>query len=143
MAILLKANEYDSEVLGSKIPVLVDFFGERCMPCRMMRPILLELNDEYAGQLKVCMFNTDREPQESEADYEEKFRVILQYNVMNLPTMLLFIEGQLRRVLVGLHTKEELLQVIAEEGLTLTPSQLDEDDPEYGQQSGTDEQSEY
>jgi len=119
MPVLVKAKEFDAEILHAKEPVLVDFFGERCMPCRMLRPILVELSEQFAGQMKFCMFNTNRERGETREDYEEKFRTIVAYNVMNLPTMLLFVEGALRRTLIGLHTKEELLQVFAEEGLRL------------------------
>jgi len=121
MPMLLKAKEFEAEILRSKMPVLVDFFGERCMPCRLLRPILVELSEEYAGQMKFYMFNTDRERGETREDYEAKYRTIVAYEVMNLPTMLLFVDGKLRRTLIGLHTKEELLQVFAEEGLGLAP----------------------
>ena len=131
MAVLVKAKNFTSEVLDASktLPVLVDFFGERCMPCRMLRPILLALGGEYAGQLKICMLNTDKEPGETDEEYQEKFRTILSYDVMNLPTMLLFADGQLRRTLIGLHTKAELLEIFAEEGLRLMPSKADEEDP--------------
>ena len=134
----LSTDNFASEVLRAKVPVLVDFYGERCAPCRLLRPILLELAGEYAGKLKICMLNTDREPCESDKDYENKFRTILSYGVMNLPTMLLFTGGKLRRSLIGLHTKQELLEILREEGLGLTPAKPDEDHPCDGKQGGDD-----
>ncbi|MDR3313785.1 MAG: thiol reductase thioredoxin [Oscillospiraceae bacterium] len=119
MPIVVKTNSFETEVLKSKQPVLVDFWGARCMPCKMQRPILLELAEEYAGQLKICMFNTDQEEGESEAEYQEKFKTILEYKVMNLPTLLLFQGGKAVRSLVGLHTKGELREILREEGLEL------------------------
>jgi len=140
MPVLVKPKNFDAEVLDSKVPVLVDFFGERCVPCHMLRPILVELGEEYAGQLKICMFNTDRERRESDEEYEEKFRTLADYNVMHLPTMLLFMDGGLRRTLIGLHTKQELLDILGEEGLALQPRVSDQTDTGEGQDGGEDEQ---
>ncbi|MDR2752830.1 MAG: thioredoxin [Oscillospiraceae bacterium] len=130
MPVVVRAKNFAAEVLeaSKETPVLVDFFGERCMPCRMLRPVLLQIAAEYAGQLKVCMLNTDKEAAESDEEYQEKFKIILTYNVMNLPTMLLFAEGKLQRTLIGLHTKAELLDIFAAEGLQLTPREPEEDD---------------
>jgi len=136
MPMLVKPNHFEAEVLQSELPVLVDFFGERCLPCHMLRPVLLELGEEYAGQLKICLFNTDRERRESKADYEEKFLIIEAYGVMHLPTMLLFVDGSLRRALVGLHTKRELLDIFDEEGLGLQPRVGDQPGPEEGEGGG-------
>jgi thioredoxin 1 len=140
MPILVKPKEFEAEVVGAKVPVLVDFYGERCMPCRMQRPILIELSEQLAGQMKFCMFNTDREPDETDAEYEEKFRTIVSYQVMNLPTLLLFVGGKERRAMIGLHTKQELLDIFAEEGLQFLPRKLDDDNPRHSKQSGTHEQ---
>ncbi|MDR0530533.1 MAG: thioredoxin family protein [Oscillospiraceae bacterium] len=139
MPVLVKPKEFDAEVVGAKIPVLVDFYGERCMPCRMQRPILVELSEQLQGQMKFCMFNTDRERQETDEDYEEKFRTIISYQVMNLPTLLLFVGGEVRRAMIGLHTKEELMEIFAEEGLHLTPRKLDEKNAEDGKDSGANQ----
>ena len=138
MPVLVRANNFQSEVLGAKLPVLVDFYGERCAPCRLQRPVLLELGEEYAGNLKICMLNTDREPGESDQDYENKFRTMITYGVMHLPTLLLFTGGKLRRTLIGLHTRQELLDVFREEGLELPPRQPDEEDPGDGEEGGGD-----
>jgi len=139
MPVLVKPKNFGAEVLGSSLPVLVDFFGERCVPCHMLRPILVQLGEEYAGQLKICMFNTDRERRESEEDYEDKFRTLEAYDVRHLPTMLLFSGGRLRRTLVGLHTREELLDILGEEGLTLEPRVGGKPRPGKRQHGGEDE----
>ena len=146
MPVLVKPKNFAEEVLESKIPVLVDFFGERCAPCRLQRPILVELGEEHAGQLKICMFNTDKEPRESDTDYKEKFRTLVEYNVMHLPTLLLFSGGALRRTLIGLHTGQELLGILGEEGLafkSLAPYQRigDQPGPDDGQHGGECQQA--
>jgi thioredoxin 1 len=139
MPVLVRPNNFDTEVLQSKLPVLVDFFGERCVPCRMLRPILLDLGEAYARQLKICMFNTDKERRESDEAYEEKFRFLNTYSVMHLPTILLFFEGRLRRTLIGLHSARELLAVFAEEGLALQTRIGGQPCPDDGTQGGNDE----
>jgi len=140
MPVLVKPKNFEAEVLDSKVPVLVDFFGEHCVPCHMLRPILVELGEEYAGQLKICMFSTDRERRESREEYEEKFQTLADYGVMHLPTLLLFMDGGLRRTLIGLHTKQELLDILGEEGLALEPRVCGQTGPGEGQDGGEDEQ---
>ena len=142
MPVLVKPKNFGAEVLDSALPVLVDFFGERCVPCHMLRPILLELGEQYAGQLKICMFSTDRERRESREDFEEKWRTIEAYGVMHLPTMLLFVEGGLRRTLIGLHTRQELLDIFAQEGLALQQRVGDQPSPDESEHGGKDEQDE-
>ncbi|MDR1927259.1 MAG: thioredoxin fold domain-containing protein [Oscillospiraceae bacterium] len=132
MPIAVKAKNFETEVLQAKLPVLVDFWGPRCLPCRMLHPILTALAEECAGQIKFCMCNTDREPTESDGEFEEKFKLILSYNVMNLPTMLLFRDGKPLRTLIGLHTREELLEIFAEEGLLRQTHKEDAEDGKGG-----------
>ncbi len=119
MPIIVKTNSFETEVLKAKLPVLVDFWGERCVPCKLQRPILMALADEFVGKIKVCMFNTDPEEGESQEDYQQKFQTMMDYKVMSLPTLLLFREGELVRGMVGLHTREELLEILREEGLAM------------------------
>ena len=141
MPILIKAKEFEAEVLRAKMPVLVDFFGERCMPCKLLHPILIELGEAYAGRMKICMFNTDSERGETRGEFEAKYRTIAAYEVMSLPTMLLFVAGEPRRTLVGLHTREELIQILEEEGVTQESDQESGDrEQESDQESGDREQ---
>jgi len=118
MPIVVKARNFASEVLEARGPVLVDFYGEQCVPCRLLRPILLELSSEYEG-VKICMFNTDRELRETDEDYEDKFAVLAAYDVMSLPTVLLFRGGELVSTIIGLHTKEELFDIFRELNIKL------------------------
>ncbi|MCL2299182.1 MAG: thioredoxin family protein [Firmicutes bacterium] len=140
MPVPVSPKNFDAEVLESKLPVLVDFFGERCMPCHMLRPILLALGEDFAGRLKLCMFNTDRERRDTPGDYDEKFRLLEDYDVRHLPTMLLFTGGKLRRALVGLHTRQELLDILEEEGLSLQPGVGGKPGPGESQHGGEDKQ---
>ena len=120
MFVEVNAKNFADEVLAPQGAVLVDFYGEHCMPCKLLRPILMQISREYKG-LKLCLFNTDREPGETDAEFEEKFTLLASCQVMNLPTMLLFLNGELLTTLVGLHTKEELLEIFRKHNINLEP----------------------
>lgn len=76
--------DFQSVVLESDVPVLVDFWAPWCGPCKMAAPVLDKLAGEYDGRLKVCKVNIDDERQ-----------VATQYGIMSIPTMFLFKDGQL------------------------------------------------
>lgn len=76
--------DFQSVVLESDVPVLVDFWAPWCGPCKMAAPVLDKIAGEYSGQLKVCKVNIDDERQ-----------VATQYGIMSIPTMFLFKDGQL------------------------------------------------
>jgi len=121
MPIIVNARNFTQEVLQASGPVLVEFYGDQCMPCRLLRPVLMELSQQYPV-LKVCMFSTDRQPDESDEEYEEMFGILATFSVMNLPTMLLFVGGELLGSMIGLHSLEELLEIFRAHGLILTES---------------------
>lgn len=75
--------DFQSEVLESDVPVLVDFWAPWCGPCKMAGPVLEKIAGEYEGQLKVCKVNVDDERQ-----------IATQYGIMSIPTMFLFNNGQ-------------------------------------------------
>lgn len=92
-----KAN-FESEVLQSSIPVLVDFYADWCGPCRAIAPIVEEIAAEYAGKLKVAKLDTDKETELS-----------MRYDVMSIPTLILFKGGREIERLIGAMPKRQLL----------------------------------
>ena len=120
MPIVVRAKNFVEEVLEAQEPVLVDFYGDRCVPCQLLSPILLELSNEFKG-LKFCMFNTDRDTFETDSEYEDKFNILAAYQIMSLPTLLLFVDGELRASMIGLHTRDELLKFFHDHNVFLTP----------------------
>ncbi len=76
-------TNFTSEVLESNLPVLVDFFTSWCGPCKMLAPILEELEAKYAGRLKVVKVNA-----------EEAMDISGAYDIMSVPTLIMFVNGQ-------------------------------------------------
>ena len=99
---ITKAN-FETEVINSQIPVLVDFWATWCGPCRMLAPVIEELADELAGSVTVGKVNVDDEPE-----------LAVRFGVASIPTVILFKNGQAEKISVGYKTKEQL---IAEFGL--------------------------
>jgi len=93
----LNKQNFASEVLQSTTPVLVDFWGEWCPPCRALAPILDELADEYDGRVKIAKVNT-----------EEQQELAVEYGIRAIPTLLLFKQGQVADQLIGLKSKRDL-----------------------------------
>lgn len=83
-------REWETEVLQSPVPVLVDFWAIWCGPCRLIAPIVEELANQYAGKLKVLKVDVDREQ-----------NLAIRYGIMSIPTLLLFKNGQVVDQIVG------------------------------------------
>jgi thioredoxin 1 len=98
-AVKVTGDNFESEVLKSGVPVLVDFWAEWCGPCRMVLPIVEEIAGELAGQAKVCKINVDESP-----DLASKF------DVASIPTLLIFKNGQVVDQMVGALPKVRLLE---------------------------------
>ncbi|RZQ61945.1 thioredoxin [Amycolatopsis suaedae] len=94
-------DTFQRDVLDHELPVLVDFWAEWCPPCHMIAPVLAEIAAERASVLIVRKLNTDENP-----------RTARDYQVMSLPTLMLFRDGEPIRVLVGARPKAALLAEI-------------------------------
>lgn len=90
-------EDWDTEVLSSEKPVLVDYWAEWCGPCKMVAPILEEIATEYADRLKVCKI-----------DIDENTKTPNRYGVRGIPTLMLFREGQIEATKVGALSKSQL-----------------------------------
>jgi thioredoxin 1 len=88
---------FDSEVIKSEVPVLVDFWATWCGPCKMIAPIVEDLAGEYQGKLKVLKLDVD-----------ENSGVAAKYSVMSIPTLGIFSKGELIERIVGYMPKEQL-----------------------------------
>ena len=93
----LSDASFDTEVVKSEKPVLVDFWAPWCGPCRMLSPLVDELSKEYEGKVKVGKLNTDDNPQ-----------VATRYRISAIPTLLFFKSGKVADQLVGVHPKPEI-----------------------------------
>lgn len=93
--------EFQTLVLNSQLPVLVDMWAPWCGPCRMLSPLLDELSKSYAGKVTFFKMNTDENP-----------AVPNQFNIMSIPTLLLFKNGKLLDRSVGVKPKEALKKFI-------------------------------
>ncbi len=92
---------FESDVLQSDIPALVDFWAAWCGPCKMIAPLLDELSTEYAGRIKVCKVDVD-----SNAETAAKF------NVRGIPTLLVFKNGAVEATKVGALSKNQLVEFV-------------------------------
>ncbi len=93
---------FESEVLKSEIPVLIDFWAEWCGPCRVQGPIIEQLSHEFdALKIKIGKMNADDNPQTPRA-----------YGIMSIPTLIIFKNGKPAEQLVGLRSKEDLKKII-------------------------------
>jgi thioredoxin 1 len=90
---------FDAEVLGSDVPVIVDFWAEWCGPCMMVAPVLEEIAAENEGKVVVVKLNTDENPE-----------ITRRYQVMSIPTMSVFSGGEVVKSIVGAKPKAALLR---------------------------------
>jgi thioredoxin 1 len=97
----LSDETFESEVLQSSDPVLVDYWAEWCGPCKMIAPILDEIAGEYTGKLKVAKLNIDENPATPP-----------KYGIRGIPTLMLFKGGNVEATMVGAVSKSQLTAFI-------------------------------
>ena len=95
--ITITKENFQSEVMESPIPVLIDFWAEWCGPCRMLAPTVAELAEEYVGQVKVCKVNVDEQPELAAA-----------FRVSSIPTVAVMKDGKVTASSVGVRPKAQL-----------------------------------
>ena len=94
-------QNFDTEVLNSSVPVLVDFWAAWCAPCRMLAPVVEAVADKYEGKAKVVKLNVD-----------ENMTTSGKYNIKGIPTLLLFKGGVVKEQIVGNTTKDTISKMI-------------------------------
>lgn len=102
--VTLTEENFEQEVINAEMPVLVDFWAEWCMPCKMVAPVLEEIADDYEGKLKVGKLNVDSEGE-----------IAMKYNVVSIPTILLFKDGKVVNQHVGAAPKNALENLFKDE----------------------------
>ena len=101
MAARISKDNFETEVLKSELPVLVEFYSDSCIPCKQMSPILGDIEDDYEDKLKVVKVNVNFDAELTE-----------QYSVMASPTILLFKDGQEVERARGLTKRPQLEELI-------------------------------
>jgi thioredoxin 1 len=94
-------SDFTDQVLQSKLPVLVDFWGEWCGPCKAMAPMLEQFAQEYAGRVKVVKVEMDKNQ-----------KTAMQFRVRSAPTLLLFRNGAVQATQVGMVSKAQLAKMV-------------------------------
>lgn len=99
--VIVTDDNFENEVLKSTKPVLVDFWAAWCGPCRMLGPIVEEIANEYSDKVKVCKVNVD-----------DNRNISAKYNIMSIPTVIIFKNGQIVEQTVGVAPKEKLVGLL-------------------------------
>ncbi len=97
----VNANEesFQKEVIEAELPVLVDFSAEWCGPCKMVDPIVHELSEDWAGKVKVVKVDADESP-----------GILMKYGVMGIPTLMFFVNGEVKERVTGFQPKKNLVK---------------------------------
>ena len=96
-AVTIDQDNFNAEVIESDTPVVVDFWAEWCMPCKMVAPVLDQISQDYAGRLKIAKVNVD-----------DAGEIAQKYNIVSIPTLLLFKGGNVVGQQVGAVPRETI-----------------------------------
>lgn len=97
----ITSKNFNEEVLNSKIPVLVDFWASWCGPCKMMLPVVEEIEKEMEGKAKICKVNVD-----------EDRDLAMKYDIMSIPTFLVFKDGKVVNSILGVQDKQKIINLL-------------------------------
>ena len=107
----LNAENFETEVIKSDKPVLVDFWAEWCAPCRMLAPTIDAIATDYDGRVKVAKLNVDQ--------YGE---IAAKYQIRGIPTILVFHHGEIHDQMVGAGSKENIVRMVDKVAATEAPA---------------------
>ena len=99
--IKLNKDNFNTEVKESNKVVLVDFYADWCGPCKMMSPVIDNIAEEVGDNIKICKLNVD-----------EAQDIAIEYNVMSIPTLIIFKDGDVVNKLIGLQSKSEVMEAL-------------------------------
>lgn len=97
----LSEENFENEVVKSNQTVLVDFYADWCGPCKMMSPVIDQIAEEMEGKVKVGKINTD-----------ENMNLAEKFNIMSIPTIIVFKEGKICKIFNGVTDKNEILNIL-------------------------------
>ncbi len=99
----ITTENFDKEVLQSKLPVIIDFWASWCGPCRMFTPIIEEVSEEFKGKVAFGKLNTD-----------ENSEIATRFNIMSIPTAMLFEHGKVKATSIGALPKDSFRKWVKE-----------------------------
>ncbi|NLC87959.1 MAG: thioredoxin [Clostridiaceae bacterium] len=97
----ITSENFETEILKFNGTVLVDFWADWCMPCKMMMPIITEVEEELKDKIKVCKVNID-----------EQGELATRFEIMSIPTFLIFKNGKVVSSVVGMRSKSEIINLL-------------------------------
>jgi thioredoxin 1 len=101
--VTITSSNFDTEVVQSAVPVVADFWAEWCGPCKMIAPVLRELAKEYKDKIKIAKIDVDAE-----------LELAQQFNIVSIPTILVFSKGQVVKQQIGAVPRQALEKMIKE-----------------------------
>lgn len=97
----LTKDNFQNEVLGAEVPVLIDFWATWCGPCKMQAPIVDEIAEALSGKVKVCKVNVDEQPS-----------LALDYRIASIPTLVFMNKGMFQERMIGLTDRETIVNYL-------------------------------